>query len=82
VIVNCCEVPAAIEGFVGEIASEVSFAVEMFTLVVEVAAPYVAVTEPEPTASPVANPSPSICTAGPELDHVTDEVMSCVVPSL
>jgi hypothetical protein len=82
VIVNCCDVPAAIEGSVGEIASDVSFAGEMLTLVVELTPPNVAVIVPEPAASPVASPFASISTAGPELDHVTDEVMSCVVPSL
>jgi hypothetical protein len=82
VIVNCCEVPAAMDGSVGEIASEVTFAGEMLTLVVELTLPDAAVIDPEPTDSPVARPFASIWTAGPELDQVTDELMSCVVPSL
>jgi hypothetical protein len=60
VMVNCCDVPAAIDGSVGEIASEVSFAGEMLTFVVELTLPYVAVTDPEPADSPVARPVESI----------------------
>jgi hypothetical protein len=82
VIVNCCEVPAAIDGLVGEIASDVSVACEMLKFVDDVTPLYDAVTDPVPVDSAVARPAASICTAGLELAQLTDDVMSCVVPSL
>jgi hypothetical protein len=82
VSVNCCEVPSAIEALVGDTASDVSVACEMLKLVEDVTPLYDAVTVPEPVDSAVAKPAASICTAGLELAQVTDEVTSCVVPSL
>jgi hypothetical protein len=79
---NCCTFPAAIEAFIG--VTEIEARTGEVT--VSVAAPW---TDPEvavivviPTTTPVARPLELIIATGVPVLHATEEVTSCILPSL
>lgn len=78
---NCCVIPAGMEGFSGVTVMVVSTAGVTFTVVDPLMEPEVAVMVAEATATPVASP-PLVMVAVPVLDElqVTELVRLLVLP--
>jgi hypothetical protein len=83
VAVNCCVVPAAIEGFVGVTEIEARTGEVTVSVAVPRTSPKAAMIVVPPVMTPVARPVELIIATGfvAEL-HVTVEVTSCMLPSL
>lgn len=81
--VNCCVLPAAIEGFAGVTAIEARTGEITVSVVVPCTVPETAVIVVLPVMTPLASPAELIvATVGADELHVADAVKSCVLPSL
>lgn len=83
VAVNCCPVPSGIEGTAGVMAMDANCAAETVSVADPIIELYVAEIVVVPTATLVARPVPEILAMLiNDESQVTDEVRSCVLPSL
>src|ERR1700675_3491394 len=83
VAVNCCVSPAAIEALAGVTATEARTGEVTVNLDVPCTVPEAAVIVVLPTIKPLARPAALIvATGGADELHVTNELKSCVLPSV